>query len=62
MTNENQNKKSLSVPATEYKTAEPTQGIGNDFDFEKRFAEGYTIEEAKALSKTLISKWWKEKK
>ena len=57
MNNENIEKKSLSEPATEFKTVKPTQGLGKDFDFEKRFAEGYTIEEAKAEMRRRISKW-----
>ena len=61
MNNENVNKKALSEPTAEYETPKPTQGIGKDFDFEKEFAKGLTIGEAKNLSKTLMEKWWKEK-
>ena len=61
MNNENVNKKALSEPTAEYETPKRTQGIGKDFDFEKEFAKGLTIEDAKNLSKTLIDKWWKEK-
>ena len=61
MNNDNVNKKSVSEPTTGYETQKPTQGIGKDFDFEKEFAKGLTIEEAKKLSKNLIEKWWKEK-
>ena len=61
MNNENVNNKSVSEPTTGYETPKRTQGIGKDFDFEKEFAKGLTIEEAKTLSKTLIDKWWKVK-
>ena len=59
MENENTDKKLVSKPITGYETPKRTQGIGKDFDFEKEFAKGLTIEEAKTLSKSLIRKWWK---
>ena len=61
MNNENVNKKTVSEPSTEYETPKRSQGIGKDFDFEKEFVKGLTVEEARKLSKTLIDKWWKEK-
>lgn len=60
MNNENPNQKKVAEPATEYKSVKPQQGIGKDFDFDKEFAEGLTVEEAKKLSKTLIRSWWKK--
>ena len=60
MEEKNINSKKVEEPAINYKSR-PKQGIGKDFDFEKEFAKGLTIEEAKKLSKTLINKWWKEK-
>lgn len=61
MNNDNVNKKSVSEPTTGYETQKPTQGIGKDFDFEKEFAKGLTIEEAKAEMHRRISKWKWEK-
>ena len=32
------------------------------FDFDKEWENGYTVEEAKAISKKRISEWWGKKK
>ena len=61
MDEKNVNSKKVEEPSIDYKSLRPQQGIGEDFDFEKEFAKGLTIEEAKKLSRTLISKWWKGK-
>lgn len=61
MDDKNVNSKKVEEPAIDYKSIKSQQGIGKDFDFEKEFARGLTIEEAKKFSKTLIDKWWKEK-
>lgn len=61
MDNKNVNKKTVSEPTTDYETLKSTQGIGKDFDFEKEFAKGLTIEEAKAEMHRRISKWKWEK-
>ncbi|WP_396177542.1 hypothetical protein [Flavobacterium sp.] len=61
MNNENVNKKSVSEPSTEYETPKRSQGIGKDFDFEKEFANGLTVEEAKAEMHRRISQWKWEK-
>ncbi|WP_026976641.1 hypothetical protein [Flavobacterium tegetincola] len=52
-------KKTVEEPPTVYQERKQQQGIGNDFNFDKEFAKGLTAEEAKALSKSLIRKWWK---
>ena len=61
MNNKNVNKKALSEPTAEYETPKRTQGIGKDFDFEKKFAKGLTIEEARDEMHQRISKWKWEK-
>jgi hypothetical protein len=61
MNNENVNKKSVSEQSTEYETPKRSQGIGKDFDFEKEFANGLTVEEAKAEMHRRISQWKWEK-
>ena len=58
---DNVNKKSVSEPTTGYETQKRTQGIGKDFDFEKEFVKGLTIEQAKAEMHRRISKWKWEK-
>jgi hypothetical protein len=61
MNNENVNKKSVSEPSTEYETPKRSQGIAKDFDFEKEFTKGLTVEEAKAEMHQRISQWKWEK-
>jgi hypothetical protein len=61
MNNENVNKRTVSEPSTEYKTPKRSQGIGKDFDFEKEFAKGLTVEKAKAEMHRRISQWKWEK-
>lgn len=51
----------IEEPANEYETAPIQQGIGKDFDFDKAFAEGLTIEEARADIHKRIAKWNWEK-
>lgn len=60
MDEKNVNSKKVEEPAIDYKS-KPQQGIGKDFDFEKRFAEGLTIDEAKTEMHRRISKWNWEK-
>ena len=61
MNHEDQNKKSLSEPATTYKASKPTQGLGKDFDFDERFKNGLTPEEFLAEMKKRIQKYpWKK--
>ena len=48
-------------PKKIYKYASKQQGIGADFDFDKAFAEGLTIEEARADIHKRIAKWNWEK-
>ena len=60
MDEKNITSKKVDEPAINYKSR-PKQGIGKDFDFEKEFAKGLTIEEAKAEMHRRISKWNWEK-
>jgi len=60
MENGNSNKKRVAEPITHYKSNSLQQGKGKDFDFDKAFAKGLTIDEAKKLSKSLIEGWWKK--
>jgi hypothetical protein len=50
-------KDKVEAPASLYEKTK-SQGIGNDFDFEKEFERGYTVEEAKAISIKKIREWW----
>jgi hypothetical protein len=59
MEDKSTNKKTVEEPSTVYHERKQQKGIGKDFNFDKEFAKGLTIEEAKALSKSLIRKWWK---
>lgn len=53
--------KKVEEPATAYRSIPEQKGIGVDFDFEKAFAEGLTIEEARAEMHKRIAKWdWKK--
>lgn len=60
MEDKNQNKKQVNEPTSVYKTKNQ-QGIGADFDFDKEFAEGLTVEEARAEMHKRIAKWNWEK-
>ena len=42
----------------EYKAIPKQKGLGENFDFDKAFAEGLTVEEARTLSKNKIREWW----
>ena len=61
MENDSTNKKSVEEPSTVYKERKQQQGIGKDFDFDKEFAKGLTIEEAKAEMHRRIKLWKWEK-
>jgi hypothetical protein len=50
-------KDKVEEPASLYEKIK-SQGIGNDFDFEKEFERGYTVKEAKAISIKKIREWW----
>ncbi|MFN3756190.1 MAG: hypothetical protein ACK4RM_04480 [Flavobacterium sp.] len=50
-------KDKVEEPASLYGKTK-SQGIGKDFDFEKEFERGYTVEEAKAISIKKIREWW----
>lgn len=60
MKEENINKMNLEEPSAACQFSKLQQGISKDFDFEKEFANGLTVEEAKKLSKSLIREWWKK--
>jgi hypothetical protein len=60
MDSENINKRNVAEPLAVYNEEKPQQGKGKDFDFDKSFAKGLTIDEAKKLSKSLIEGWWKK--
>ena len=51
----------VEEPTTEYKAIPKQKGLGEDFDFDKAFAEGLTVEEAKAEMHKRIAKWNWEK-
>lgn len=53
--------KKLAEPTTDYKTRKPQQGKGKDFDFDKEFAKGFSIDEAKAEMRRRIKLWKWEK-
>ncbi len=50
----------VEEPATEYKVTPKQNAIGKDFDFDKAYAEGLTVEEARTLSKNKIREWWRK--
>ena len=50
-------KDKVEEPASLYEKTKP-EGIGEDFDFDKEFEKGYTIEEARAISIKKIREWW----
>lgn len=60
MDDKNQDKKRVNEPTSVYKTKKQ-QGIGADFDFDKEFEKGLTVEEARAEMKKRIAKWNWEK-
>ncbi|CAM3998237.1 hypothetical protein FLAN108750_04175 [Flavobacterium antarcticum] len=60
MEKDSTNKKNVEEPSTVYNERKQQKGIGKDFDFDKQFAKGLTIEEAKKLSKSLMREWWKK--
>ncbi len=60
----NDKKVNLSLaeePITAYKTSSKQKGIGENFDFDKEFKNGYTPEELLSEMKKRISKYpWKK--
>ncbi len=60
MKEENIHKMNLEETSASCQFSKLQQGIGKDFDFDKQFAKGLTVEEAKKLSKSLIREWWKK--
>lgn len=52
------NSQKIEEPDTTYKSPSTQKGIGENFDFDKEFAKGLTVEEARALSKSKIREWW----
>ena len=52
------NSNKAEEPIAAYKTTSKQNGIGENFDFDKEFAKGLTVEEAKAESKRRIREWW----
>ncbi|NJM79462.1 MAG: hypothetical protein HC854_07355 [Flavobacterium sp.] len=60
MKDKNQNKKQVNEPVSVYKIKKQ-QGIGADFDFDREFAKGLTVEEARAEMHKRIAKWNWEK-
>lgn len=50
-------KDKVEEPASLYEKTK-LEGIGEDFDFDKEFEKGYTIEEARAISIKKIREWW----
>ena len=61
MKDKKQTPKKVEEPTTTYEFAPKQQGIGKDFDFDKAFAEGMTVEEARADMHKRIAKWNWEK-
>ena len=61
MEDKNTNKKTVEEPSTVYTERKQQQGIGEYFDFDKEFAKGLTIEEAKAEMHRRIQLWKWEK-
>jgi hypothetical protein len=53
--------KKLAGPTTDYKTKKQQQVKGKDFDFDKEFAKGFSIDEAKAEMCRRIKLWKWEK-
>ena len=58
MSDKKQNSNKAEEPITAYRTTSKQKGIGENFDFDKEFAKGLTVEEAKAESKRRIREWW----
>lgn len=58
MNDKKSNINKVEEPTTEYKAIPKQKGLGEDFDFDKAFAEGLTVEEARRLSKSKIREWW----
>lgn len=61
MEKDSTNKKNVEEPSTVYNERKQQKGIGKDFDFDKQFAKGLTIEEAKAEMHRRIKLWKWEK-
>lgn len=59
MEKDSTNKKNVEEPSTVYNERKQQKGIGKDFD--KQFAKGLTIEEAKAEMHRRIKLWKWEK-
>jgi len=54
---ENSKPNKVEEPSMVYSVSKK-QGIDENFDFEKEFKKGHTIEEAKAESIKRIREWW----
>ena len=61
MNNKKENSHKAEEPITAYKTTLKKKGIGENFDFDKEFAKGLTVEEAKAEMLKKIKSWNWEK-
>ena len=61
MKEENINKMNLEELSASYQFSKLQQEIGKGFDFEEEFANGFTIEEAKAAMHRRIKLWKWEK-
>ncbi len=61
MSSDKSNSRKVEDPATAYKSIPKQKGIEADFDFDKAFEAGLTIEEARAEMHKRIAKWdWKK--
>ena len=57
MSDKKQNSNKAEEPITAYKTTSKQKGIGENFDFDKEFKNGYTSEEFLSEMKKRISKY-----
>ena len=61
MNDKKENSNKAEEPITAYKTTLKQKGIGENFDFDKEFKNGYTPEELLSEMKKRISKYpWKK--
>ena len=61
MNDKKANSSKAEEPITAYKTTSKQNGIGENFDFDKEFAKGLTVEEVKAEMHKRIKSWNWEK-
>jgi len=61
MDSENIIKRNVAEPLAFYNEEKVQQGKGKDFDFDKEFAKGFSIDEAKAGMRCRIKLWKWEK-